>query len=156
MKNRLLTSLPCELLNPLAESIPLPPSDTKAFLALKLHVGFGCTHCPVVSKREEEIKRHYNICHAKIRRGRGGAVANSRGMMQKRLNSDHYSDQPPCQPAFYQRFFTAGVKGSICFRVRAPEQEAKDAMRQSFVSTSDESDFVIGQIFGALARLKTI
>jgi len=155
VKNRLLTSLPCELLNPLAESIPLPPSDTKAFPVLKLHVGYGCTHCPVVSKREEEIRRHYNICHAKIRRGRGGAVANSRGIMQKRLNSEHYGDQPPCQPAFYQRFFTAGVKGSICFRVRAPEKEAKDATRQSSVSTSDESDFVMGQIFGALARLET-
>jgi hypothetical protein len=82
-------------------------------------------------------------------------VANSRGIIQKRLNSEHYGDQPPCQPAFYQRFFTAGVKGSICFRVRVREKEAKDAMQQSSVSISDESDFVMGQIFGALARLKT-
>jgi hypothetical protein len=94
VKNRLLTSLLCELLNPFAETIPVPLSDTKAFPVLKLHVGYGCTHCPIVSKREEEIRRHHNICHAKIRRGRGGAVANSRGIMQKRLNSEHYGDQP--------------------------------------------------------------
>jgi hypothetical protein len=158
VKNRLLTSLPCELLNPFAETIPVPLSDTKAFPVLKLHVGYGCTHCPIVSKREEEIRRHYSICHAKIRRGRGGAVANSRGIMQKRLNSEHYGDQPPCQPAFYQRFFTAGVKGGICFRVKALEKETKDAtlLQQSSVSTSDEGDFVMGQIFGALARLETI
>jgi hypothetical protein len=157
VKNRLLTSLPCELLNPLAETIPVPPLDTKAFPVLKLYVSYGCTHCPIVSKREEEIKRHYNICHAEIRRGRGGAVASSRGIMQKRLNIEHYGDQLPCQPAFYQRFFTAGVKGSICFRVKAPEKETKDAtlLQQSSVSTSDEGDFVMGQIFGALARLET-
>jgi hypothetical protein len=157
VKNRLLTSLPCELLDPLVESIPVPPSDTKAFPILKLHVGYGCTHCPIVSKREEEIRRHYNICHAEVRRGRGGAVANSRGIMQKRLNSEHYGDQPPCQPAFYQRFFTAGVKGSICFRVKAPEKETEDATlrQQSSVSRSDEGDFVMGQVFGALARLET-
>lgn len=77
--------------------------------------------------------------------------------MQKRLNSEHYGDQPPCQPAFYQQFFTAGVKGSICFRVKAPETETKNAtpLQQSSVSTSDEGDFVKGQIFGALARLET-
>jgi hypothetical protein len=39
--------------------------------------------------------------------------------------------------------------------VRAPEKEAKDATQQSSVSASDESDFVMGQIFGALARLET-
>lgn len=92
VKYRLLTSLPCELLNPLAKSIPMPPPDTKAFPVLKLHASYGCTHCPIVSKREEEIRRYYNICHAEVRRGRGGAVANSRGIMQKRLNSEHYGD----------------------------------------------------------------
>jgi hypothetical protein len=101
VKNRLITLLPYELLNPLAKSIPLPPLDTKAFPVLKLHVGYGYTHCPIVSKREEEIRRYYNICYAKIRRGRSGAMANSRGIMQKRLNSEHYGDQPLCQPAFY-------------------------------------------------------
>jgi hypothetical protein len=130
VKNRLLTSLLCELLDPLAESIPVPPLDMKAFLVLKLHIGYGCTYCPIVSKREEEIRRHYNICYAEVRRGRGRAVANSRGIMQKRLNSEHYGDQPPCQPAFYQRFFIAGVKSSICFRVKAPEKETEDATLQ--------------------------
>jgi hypothetical protein len=101
VKNRLRTLVPCELLDPHAESIPVPPLDMKAFPVLKLHVDYGCTHCPIVSKREEEIRRHYNICHAEVQRGRGGAVANSRGIMQKRLNSEHYGDQPPCQPAFY-------------------------------------------------------
>jgi hypothetical protein len=76
--------------------------------------------------------------------------------MQKRLDSDHYGDQPPCQPAFYQRFFTAGVKDSICFRVEAPEKETKDdALRQqSAVSRSDEGDFVMNRIFGTLAQLE--
>jgi hypothetical protein len=153
VKNRLLTSLPYKLLDPLAESIPVPPLDTKAFPVLKLHVSYGCTHCPIVSKREEEIRRHYNICYAEVRRGRGGAVANSRGIMQKRLNSEHYGDQPLCQLAFYQRSFTAGVKGSICFRVKAPEKETEDAAlrQQSSVSRSDEGDYVMGQVFGALA-----
>lgn len=77
--------------------------------------------------------------------------------MQKRLNSEHYGDQLPCQLAFYQRFFIAGVKGSICFRVKAHENEAKDSsmQQQSSVSKYDKSDFVMGQIFGALARHET-
>ena len=84
-------------------------------------------------------------------------MPNSRGIMQRRLNSEHYGDQPPCQPAFYQRFFTVGVKGSICFRVKAPEKETKRStlQQQGSVSKSDEGDFVMGQIFGALARLET-
>jgi hypothetical protein len=90
--NRLLTSLLCELLNPFTKSIPIPPPDTKAFLVLKLHISYGYTYCPIVSKREEEIRRHYNICYAKIRRGRSRAIANSRGIIQKRLNSKHYGD----------------------------------------------------------------
>lgn len=36
-KNRLLMSLPYELLDSRGESIPLPFSDTKAFPVLKLH-----------------------------------------------------------------------------------------------------------------------
>lgn len=96
VKDRLLTSILCELLDPFVESIPVPPLDTKAFLVLKLHIRYSCTHCPVVSKRKEEIRRHFNIYHAEVRRGCGRAVPNSRGIMQKRLNSEHYSDQPPC------------------------------------------------------------
>ena len=88
VKNRLPTFFPCELLDSFAESILVPPPDTKVFPVLKLPVGYACTHCPIMSKREEEIRGHYNICHAESRRGRGGAVANSRGIMQKRLNSD--------------------------------------------------------------------
>jgi hypothetical protein len=34
-----------ELLDPVAESIPVPPPDTKAFPVLRLHVSHGCTHC---------------------------------------------------------------------------------------------------------------
>lgn len=56
VKDRLLTSLPCELLDPFAGSIPVPPPDTKAFPVLKLHVGYGCTHCPIVSKRGGDKK----------------------------------------------------------------------------------------------------
>jgi hypothetical protein len=154
---RLLTSLPCELLDLFSGSIPVPSPKTKAFPVLRLHVGYGCAHCSVVSKREEEIRRHYNICHAEVRRGCGGAVANSRGVMQKRLNSDHYGDQPPCQPAFYQRFFTAGVKGSICFRVEATEKKPEDKtlQQQGSMSRSNEGDFVMDPIFGALAQLET-
>jgi hypothetical protein len=69
VKNRLLTSLPCELLDPLSESIPVPPAKTKAFPVLRLHVGYGCSHCSIVSKREEEIRRHYNICLRKLESG---------------------------------------------------------------------------------------
>ena len=45
----------------------------------------------------------------------------------------------------------------MCFRVKAPEKETKNAtpLQQSSASTSDEGDFVIGQISGALARLET-
>jgi hypothetical protein len=124
VQDRLLTSLLSELLNPLSESIPVPPPDTKAFSTIKLHAGYGCTHCTVASKHEEDIRRHYNICHAEVRCGRSGAVPNSRGVMQKRLNSEHYGDRPPCQPAFYQRLFTTGVEGSICFQVDPPGKEA--------------------------------
>jgi hypothetical protein len=71
-------------------------------------------------------------------------------------NSEHYGDQLPCQPAFYQRFFAAGVKGSICFRAKTPEKETKDSTlgQQGSVSRSDEGDFVMGQIFDALAQLE--
>jgi hypothetical protein len=145
------------LLDPVVESIPVPPADAKAFPFLKVHVGHGCTHCPAVSKREDEIRKHYNACHASVRRGRGGAVANSRGMMRKRLDREHYGDQPPYLPAFYQRFFTAGVKGSICFQVKAPEIQTQGAISpgQGALSRSDEGQFVMDQIFGTLARLET-
>jgi hypothetical protein len=59
--------------------VPLP--KTKAFPVLTLHVGHGCTHCSKVSKREEETRRHCNICHAEVLRQRGRAVANSIGIM---------------------------------------------------------------------------
>jgi hypothetical protein len=77
--------------------------------------------------------------------------------MQKRLNSEHYGDQPPCQRAFYQRFFTAGIKGSMCFRVEPSGKEMKDATlpEQSSVPRSGEGEFVMDQIFGTLARLET-
>jgi hypothetical protein len=147
----------CALLDPVIENIPVPPADVKAFPVLKVHVGHGCTYCPAVSKREDEIRKHYNACHASVRRGRGGAVANSRGMMQKRLNREHYGDQPPYLPAFYQRFFAAGVKGSICFRVTAPERPTQGATSPGHdsLSRSDEGQFVMDRIFGTLARLET-
>jgi hypothetical protein len=49
------------------------------------------------------------------------------------------------------------VKGSICFQVKAPERETEDAalQQQSSVSRSDEGDYVIGQVFSALAQLET-
>lgn len=77
--------------------------------------------------------------------------------MQKRLNREHYGDQPPYQPASYQRFFTAGVKGSICFRVKAPERPTQGAASpgHGHLSRSDEGQFVMDQIFGTLARLET-
>ena len=157
VQDRLLPSLPCALLDPAAESIPVPLADAKAFPVLKIHVGYSCTYCPAVSKREDEIRKHYNACHTAVRRGRGGAVANSRGMMQKRLNHEHYSDQPAYLPAFYQRFFTAGVKDSTCFRVTAPEKPTQGATSpgQGSLPRSDEGQFVMDQIFGTLARLET-
>ena len=132
-------------------------ADAKAFPILKIHVGYSCTYCPVVSKREDEIRKHYNACHAAVRRGRGGAVANSRGMLQKRLNREHYGDQPAYLPASYQRFFTAGVKDSTCFRVTAPEKPTQGATSpgQGSLPRSDEGQFVMDQIFGTLARLET-
>ena len=101
VQDRLLPSLPCALLDPVVESIPVPPTDARAFPILKVQLGYGCTHCPAVSKREDEIRKHYNAYHASVWRGRGGAVANSRGVMQKRLNREHYGNQPPYQLASY-------------------------------------------------------
>ena len=92
MKDRLLTSLLYELLNPFAESLPIPPPDTKAFPVLKVYVRYGYTYYSIVSKREEEIRRHFNICYTKVRRRRGRAVPNSRGIIQKQLNSEYYGD----------------------------------------------------------------
>ena len=115
VQDRLLPSLPCALLGPVVESIPVLSADAKAFPVLEVHVGYGCTYCSAVSKREDEIMKHYNACHASVRRGRGGAVTNPRGMRQKRLNREHYSNQLAYLLASHQRFFTAGVKGSICF-----------------------------------------
>jgi hypothetical protein len=73
------------------------------------------------------------------------------------LDREHYGDQPPYLPAFYQRFFTAGVKGSICFQVKAPERQTQGAISpgQGALSRSDEGRFVMDQIFGTLARLET-
>jgi hypothetical protein len=145
VQDRLLPSLPCALLDPVVESIPVPPADAKAFPVLKVHVGYGCTYCPAVSKSEDQIRKHYNARHASVRRGRGGAVANSRGMMQKRLNREHYGDQPLYPPASYQRFFTAGVKGSICFRITAPERPAQGAtsLVHGSLPRSDGGQFVM-------------
>jgi hypothetical protein len=97
-------------------------ANAKAFPVLKIHVSYSYTYYPVVSKREDEIRKHYNAYYATVRRGRSRAIANSKGMIQKRLNREHYSDQPAYLPASYQRFFTIGVKDSICFRVTTPEK----------------------------------
>ena len=77
--------------------------------------------------------------------------------MQKRLNREHYGDQPAYLPASYQRFFTTGVKGSTCFRVTVPEKPTQGATSpgQSSLPRSDEGQFVMDQIFGTLARLET-
>jgi hypothetical protein len=56
VKDRLLTSLQCKLLDPFLESIPIPPRDTKASRILNMELVYSYTHCPVVSKREETIK----------------------------------------------------------------------------------------------------
>lgn len=76
--------------------------------------------------------------------------------MRKRLDREHYGDQPPYLPAFYQRFFTAGIKGSVCFRVKAPAIENGDATMQvqHGLTGSDEGEFVMNQTFGTLARLE--
>ena len=41
-----------------------------------------------VSKREGEVRKHYNVCCAEAQRGRGEVVANSRITTQKWLHSD--------------------------------------------------------------------
>jgi hypothetical protein len=92
VQDRLLPSLPCALLDLVVESIPVLLANAKAFPILKTHVGYGCTYYLVVLKREDEIRKHYNAYHAAVRRGRGRAVAYSRGMMQKRLNREQYGD----------------------------------------------------------------
>jgi hypothetical protein len=141
----------------MVESIPVPLADAKAFPVLKIHISYGCMYCSAVSKREDEIRKHYNVCHASVRRRRGGAVTNSKGLRQKRLNSEHYGDQPAYLPASYQRFFTAGVKGSTCFRVTAPEKPTQGATSpgQGSLPGSDKGQSVMDQILGTLARLET-
>ena len=44
VQDRLLPSLPCALLDPVIESIPVPPADAKAFPVLKVHVSYGCMY----------------------------------------------------------------------------------------------------------------
>jgi hypothetical protein len=47
-------------------------------------------------------------------------VSKAKGALRQRLDREHHGGQPPYVPAFYQRLFTAGVGGSVSFRVKKP------------------------------------
>ena len=106
-------------MDPAIDDLPIPPPNGEALPVLKVHTGYGCTHCHFVTKREDNASKHYNSRHAHVRRG-PGAVSNAKGALRQRLDREHHGGQPPYVPAFYQRLFTAGVAGSVSFRVRKP------------------------------------
>lgn len=119
MHNALLPSLPRKPLDPLIEDLPTLAPGEEALPALRVHSGYGCTHCHFVTKRQDNASRHYNARHAPVRRG-PGAVSQAKGALRQRLDREHFGEQPPYVPACYQRLFTAGVGGSISFRVKQP------------------------------------
>lgn len=47
-------------------------------------------------------------------------MSQAKGALRQRLDREHFGEQPPYVPACYQRLFTAGVGGSISFRVKQP------------------------------------
>lgn len=126
VQNVLLPSLSRKPLDPLIEDLPIPAPGEEALPALRVHSGYGCTHCHFVTKREDNASRHYNARHAPVRRG-PGAVSQAKGALRQRLDREHFGEQPPYVPAFYQRLFTAGVEGSVSFRVRKPA-DVKDSL----------------------------
>jgi hypothetical protein len=71
-KKILPTILDAQILDPSKEPIVLPAPDREALPGLKVIRGFGCNHCPFVSKNLSSIQRRFNESHAAVRRRRGG------------------------------------------------------------------------------------
>lgn len=151
----LLPSLPCKPLDPLIENLPIPPPGDEALPALEVHTGYVCTDCHFVTKREDNASGHSNVRHAPVRRSRG-AVSQAKGALRQRLDREHFGEQPPYVPTFYQRLFTAGVKGSVSFRVKRPA-DAKDnawPRKQHTQAGPDHSELVADEVLKGLAALE--
>lgn len=153
IKNILPTILNGPILDPFKEPVILPGPDREALPGLKITRGFGCDHCPFVSKNLGSIQRHFNEKHAAVRRRRGGLLGTAKGDLRDRLDREHFGESPASHPAYYQRFFNGGP-GSNVFRVRTPEQkleedEARERTRQAHVMS--KGDFIVEEVLRRLA-----
>lgn len=105
------------LLDPRVERIIIPTEECDPLPHLKVHKGFGCEYCPLVSPCTVRLKQHYNAIHAAVRRGRGGLKGSGSRAVRERLEQEHFGESPPWRAVNFQRFFSKG-KGSTAFRVR--------------------------------------
>lgn len=108
-----------------------------------------------MTKREDNASGHYNVRHAPVRRSRG-AVSQARGPLRQRLDREHFGEQPPYAPTFYQRLLTAGVKGSVSFRVKKPSWVRNDAWprRHDIQTGPDDAALVADEVLKNLAALE--
>lgn len=115
------------LLDPRAESVQLPATDSEALPGLKVHTGLGCNHCAAVCKNANQIRQHYNTSHAAVRKHRGGPRTRQKGFSLGPSAVLPAGEAPQWHTANYQRFFGGG-RGSQCFRVKfsAPLIEGKE------------------------------
>jgi hypothetical protein len=154
IKKILPTILDGQILDPSKEPVILPAPDCEALPGLKLILGFGCNHCPFVSKNLGSIQRHFNESHAAVRRRRGGLLGTAKGNLRDQLNLEHFGESPAWHPANYQRFFNGGP-GSNAFRVRTQEQkidedDARETVRQAHVLS--KGDFIVEEVLRRLAN----
>lgn len=158
VQDSFLPSLPGVPLDPYHAPVVLPPSDSEPLPLLKVYRGFGCSYCDYVRKNEGQMRQHYNVSHAPIRRGRGGSKANATGLLRERLDREHYGKQPPWTPVNYQRFFALVGTANPLFRVkrkgeRNPETEGPSS--HFSVDLADRGALISDQVFAELADLES-
>ena len=94
-KEKLPALLEQSLLDPRKESVPLPQTECEPFVHLRIEDGFGCNYCTLVSKTVSVLRKHYNVEHAPLRRGRGGQKSSSSRAVRETLKREHFGDQTP-------------------------------------------------------------
>ena len=105
------------LLDPRIESLPLPQTECKPFVHLRVEDGFGCNYCTLVSKTVSVLRKHYNVDHAPLRRSRGGRKSSGSRAVRETLEREHFGGQTPWKAVKFQQFFRKGPS-SAGFRVK--------------------------------------
>ena len=144
------------LVDPHHEEVMLPDGEPSPLPYLRIHDGFGCNHCPLVSKTVGVLDRHYNRTHAPVRRGRGALTGGTTRAARERLALLRYGETSPWRPVKFQRFFRSGP-GSACFRVACPGQGSlgEALIEPKGLTVGDRSSScVVDTVFQSLAVLE--